>query len=70
MTLKCRKCGSTDPPAAKFTKQFSEGCKYGSCPDGEHLHLTCECGFSGIGPCADAKELGPPLERPQELETT
>lgn len=61
----CKKCGSTERPTAKYVKAFDAAiCKAGSCPNDEHLHLACACGFSGIAPCADAKELGEPYTPP------
>ena len=61
---RCKKCGSSQPPISRhYLRGFVNGngvCEIGICPVGEHLHMTCACGFSGIAPCEDATELGPP----------
>jgi hypothetical protein len=59
---RCKKCGTTERPKARYCARFmavGEPCVSGACPDGEHLHLLCACGFSGIAACEDSKELGP-----------
>jgi hypothetical protein len=60
---RCKKCGTTERPKARYCARFmavGEPCVSGACPDGEHLHLLCACGFSGIAACEDAQVLGPP----------
>jgi hypothetical protein len=67
---RCKKCGTPNEPRAWFRPSFDgksnvikvdgigehdTACQEDVCPDGEHLHLLCYCGFSGIAPCADAE---------------
>ena len=58
---RCRKCGSSKEPVGRqYRTQFVSGaCTSGVCPDSEHLHLTCECGFEGIAP-TEGHDLGVP----------
>lgn len=58
---RCAKCGSSKEPAKREYRAYFVGgaCTSGVCPGGEHLHLTCECGYEGIAPI-DGAELGTP----------
>lgn len=72
MVNRCPKCGTTQEPFASLRIGFDKlpdvvaempnvqwiggRCKEGVCSDGEHLHLICRCGHSGISACADQQE--------------
>lgn len=75
----CVKCGSTAEPRALYRASFLAplvvpfptppvpgSCVSGVCPNGEHLHLTCGCGYQGIAPCRGSNELGDPY-RPEPV---
>jgi hypothetical protein len=53
----CPKCGG-DLATPRFMRSLivDECDEDTACPDGEHLHWTCACGYWIPGPCADSPD--------------